>query len=297
MVVDVSETPFRVGVGAVAALLAVGLFRVRLCHEVTAPPLPPKPAPKRISAVEASRTIERNPQFYADFLARDSRAYRVEPAATPESMSKVLPYHRETPGATLDPADKKHDGDHAEALGLALSIEVEAIKGTPNRQMVLTIENTTDQYLAYRVQTRPSKGTRPCHDKRDLSHNAVALAPHERIRRSECLWNKGWTLSVESVETMELPALSYQYVSLLPANLVGLEARTARGHHSASGEGLCNLFQSAEVDRGMEGGVIGWRDLIDFYARHRCKTYSFPASYRAFRRDGELALPAAQGGG
>jgi hypothetical protein len=48
---------------------------------------------------------------------------------------------------------------------------------------------------------------------------------------------------------------------------------------------------SQAVRSGLEQGQIGWRDLVDFYARHRCPTYRFPSSYRAFRSDGERQVP------
>jgi len=46
------------------------------------------------------------------------------------------------------------------------------------------------------------------------------------------------------------------------------------------------------VRSGIERGDITWRDLADFYARHRCQTYPFPPKYHAFRENGEQALPA-----
>jgi hypothetical protein len=46
------------------------------------------------------------------------------------------------------------------------------------------------------------------------------------------------------------------------------------------------------VRSGLENGRIGWRDLVDFYARHRCQTYEFPIAYRALKSDGERPIPA-----
>ena len=51
------------------------------------------------------------------------------------------------------------------------------------------------------------------------------------------------------------------------------------------------------VRAGLERGEIGWRDLVDFYARHRCQTYQFPISYRAFSAEGAMRLPVADAGG
>ena len=67
--------------------------------------------------------------------------------------------------------------------------------------------------------------------------------------------------------------------------------RVARGHKPPRGEN-CQLVLPASVVRGIADGEIPWRDLVDFYARHRCETYTVPASYRAIQRAGEIALPA-----
>ena len=36
-----------------------------------------------------------------------------------------------------------------------------------------------------------------------------------------------------------------------------------------------------------------WRDIVDFYGRHRCETYRFPTGYRAFTRKGQWAVPVS----
>jgi hypothetical protein len=61
-------------------------------------------------------------------------------------------------------------------------------------------------------------------------------------------------------------------------------------------EPLCRLYQSAEIDNDLRSGLTSWRDLIDFYARHRCKTYTFPSRYRALMPGGTISLPSVSGG-
>ena len=53
-------------------------------------------------------------------------------------------------------------------------------------------------------------------------------------------------------------------------------------------------FQVMECDDRtlLDQWMANWRDLVDFYARHRCETYTFPEGYRAFERDGARPLPA-----
>jgi hypothetical protein len=295
-IIEKSETPFRLAVAAIALLLALAIVRLRFCHDVSVPPLPPRPQPRAISVVEAARTFERSPAMYAEYLARDAAAFAVEPAPRPADMTGPLVHRAEDVRLSLDPADKKKN--RGEALGLVFTATVAKIEGTPDRQILLSIENTSDRHLAYRVATRPSRGVTPCNKKSDLAHNAVALAPGATERRSECLWNKGWTLTIERVEVIELPPLSFHYVSLLPAGAaIGLDARTGRGHRSPDREPLCRLFHSAEIENQLRSGVTTWRDVIDFYARHRCKTYTFTPGYRAVQPGVEISLPAAPEGG
>jgi len=58
----------------------------------------------------------------------------------------------------------------------------------------------------------------------------------------------------------------------------------------------CAFALPQAVRSGLERGEIGWRDLIDFYARHRCETYHFPYDYRAFKKDNERSVPAVTPG-
>lgn len=287
--IEPSETPFRIGIAAVALLLIVGMIRLRFCGEVELPELPARPEPPRITPAEVTRAVERSPEFYAEYLGKDAKAFGIEPAPTLAEMGRALPYQAEDVGLVLDPSDKHKRV--AEALGLRFSLAVEKIEGTPNLQMVLAIENTTERALAYRVVTRPSKGNNPCTRKREVAHNAVALAPGATERRSECLWNKGWTLKIDRVELIDLPPLAFHYVSLLPADKLGLDPRTARSHRSPDREPLCRLFHTAEIDNAIASRQTTWRDLIDFYARHRCKTYIFPNGYKAIDEGTTLTLP------
>jgi hypothetical protein len=50
-------------------------------------------------------------------------------------------------------------------------------------------------------------------------------------------------------------------------------------------------FSWRDIKDGMDGEGLGWRDVIDFYARHNCIEYSFFRSYR-YRGDPAAPLPA-----
>jgi hypothetical protein len=289
--IEKSETPFRIAVALAAVVLALLILRMRFCYDVELASLPPRPVPRRVSAAEVNRTVEASPEFYADHVAKDAVTYGLTTPPKATELGRALPYKVVSlDDVVLDPADKNN---RAEALGLVLRASVQSIEDRVDRQIVLSIENTTDTFLAYRVTTRPTRGVTPCSRKQDLPHDAIAIAPHKVERRSECLWSSGWKLQIERIETIELPELSYHYVSLLPAGAaIGFDPRTSRGHLSPDHEPLCRLYHSGELENHIRGGMIGWRDIVDFYSRHRCKTYTMSAGYRAVPDGQTIALPA-----
>jgi hypothetical protein len=95
---------------------------------------------------------------------------------------------------------------------------------------------------------------------------------------------------------VEVSALSAWYLNHVPPSIVGIQPRIARGHLVNGVTERCSPVLPQAVRSGLERGEIGWRDLVDFYARHRCQTYQFPLSYRAFKADGERTVPAVSTG-
>ncbi|MGE5183399.1 MAG: hypothetical protein ACM31C_15115 [Acidobacteriota bacterium] len=158
--------------------------------------------------------------------------------------------------------------------------------------IVLVAQNTLASDLAYEITTAPSIDTNACDASRPLPFNAMVIAKGATETRTECVWRDGMSIVVTRVETMEVPPLAAWYLSQVPPKLVGIEDRIARGHHGITGQDKCSPVVSAVVRGLMESGDLTWRDLADFYARHRCQTYQFPSSYRAFKSDGERQLPA-----
>jgi hypothetical protein len=299
---DVTDAVFRMGVGAGAVAAAAIIGRLTFWHEIELPRVPPEPAPtpevvaQAVATVASAVAAEQDPDVYAEQLASDSRALHIDPPVTPADLSDVLPYRMEAARLKLEPGRKRAT---ASILGLGLSLSVDDIPGTPRRQLVLTIDNTTRHHMAYRVSTRPSQGQSSCFAKRDLAHNAIALAPGEKVRRSECIYRKGLVLHVDRVETIRLSRLSYYYVSALPQAALGFDRPdrlAARGHLPASARSPCRVFQSAELIAAVSSGSASWRDVVDFYARHPCGVYSFKNNYKAFDRPGERALPAVSAG-
>jgi hypothetical protein len=161
--------------------------------------------------------------------------------------------------------------------------------------LALEIVNATDSDIAYDVVTAPIAAA-TCNAAPVLPFNAMLIARGHSETRVECVWRDGIALAVTQVETLEVPPLSAWYLSHVPPSVVGIEPRIARGHHVAETSERCRVAQPQAVRSGLERGEIGWRDLVDFYARHRCQTYQFPVGYRAFRTDNERSVPAASAG-
>ena len=284
---SLTEVQFQAAVGVGAAILVLLIVRLRFCYAPTAPDRPEVPELTVQDIQRASRSIDNSQTAYGVHLKNDSLAAGIRPAATPSSMSQVFEYRRHDDRTMLRPGTSP-----VNAVGLRLRLVLQSIRGNTRKQMVLEITNTTDDMLAYRIETRPSKGTKPCHRKKNLLHNAIAITPGEIELRSECLYRKGWGLEILSVETMKLPELSYVYVSAMSAEQLGLDLRTTRSHQAPNGAKICDRVHSANIRAGLTSGTISWRDMVDFYGRHRCQTYTIPNSYRAFREAGQLTLPA-----
>jgi hypothetical protein len=162
--------------------------------------------------------------------------------------------------------------------------------------IILVIENLLDSDIAYQIASTPSTGTGSCGSVAALPFNATVIAKGGSERRTECAWRDGMSIIINKVETIEINSLSAWYLSQVPPSVMGIDARVTRGHRGVKGSDACSSVVPQVVRTGLERGEIGWRDLADFYARHRCQTYVFHPSYRAFKSDGALAIPAVPGG-
>jgi len=274
-------------------VFAMVLLRLRFGYAFETPEPPPTTAemygdtPSIATPNRTQPEEDEGVSAYAEELANDSKKYSIRPVATVASTSRALRYAQDVEVRPLVPGAAP-----IEVLGLKLSASVKDLKNTAFQQYELTIENMRSKAVAYRIRTKPSVNPKVCYRKQDQRHNAVALDRRAKITRSECVWRKGWSMELLSVEVIDLPSLGFAYVSAVPPARLGVDTRTGRGHrpdHSATR--ICNVVHSVSVEKAMENGEVTWRDLVDFYARHRCESYVFSATYRAFEGEGDLALP------
>jgi hypothetical protein len=279
--VSITDAQFRIGVGVAGIALVVGIASVRFCGRVSLPAKPPPPAVPHGTSSELLTRSSASPVVYQDFVARDAAEAGVRAPAL-EELSRKLPYRVD---------DARHVLEVGQPAAEIAGVRLRAIR--IEDALALEIANATGSSIAYDVVTAPLRAA--CTAAPARAFNAMTIRPDGREIRVECAWHEGIALAVTRVETVEVPPLSAWYLDHVPPSAVGIEPRIARGH-LAPETGACAFAMAQAVRSGLERGEIGWRDLIDFYARHRCQTYQFSLSYRAFKTDGERSVPAVSTG-
>lgn len=279
---DSPDPQFRLGVLAGGVALVAVITYLRFCGTLSLPDKPPAPTGPTGTQRQLLTQGTATPGMYSNFLERDAASAGVR-TPTPDEMGRKLAYHGD-------------DARHVLELGKP-SIEVAGLRLRIERAgdaVVLQIQNLLKTDVAYKVATTPSIGTGLCNSVRPLPINAMVLTKGATETRTECTFRDGISVVVTDVETVEVGSLASYYLSELPPSLVGIEDRIARGHHGVETKEPCSTVVSQVVRTGMDRGDISWRDLVDFYARHRCQTYQFPSSYRAFKSDNERSVPVTE---
>lgn len=170
---------------------------------------------------------------------------------------------------TIEEMSKKlaYRADEAKHSIGAEPIEVAGLRMRA-RAGVLMIENVLASDVAYRVV---SNAITSCGAATALPINANVIGKGASV---ECRARDNSSIIVTKVETIEVSPLSAWYLNQLSK---------------------CSVVLPQVVRTGLDRGEIGWRDLVDFYSRHRCQTYQFPSFYRAFTRDNERSVPSTGG--
>lgn len=276
--------------GGAGALVCVLVF-LRFCGDLTVPAKPAAPPPKPATTAAASDILAASsatPEAWAAFLAKDAQAAGVT-APKPAEMTRVLPHQLSDKSFTLTPGAAPVD-----VAGVRLSAEHASSADGDDEDLILVIENPSDVDLAYQVVTRPSIAVSTCRSRNVLFYDGNVVGAKRRERRSECVWREDEVLNVDRVETVELLPLQAWYVSRVPPSALTLDTRLIKGHKPESGAVPCNVMMSQAIRSGLETGQVEWRDLVDFYARHRCDTYQFLLGYKAFSKNAERQIPAVQ---
>jgi hypothetical protein len=279
----ITDVQFRVSVVAAGAALVAGILAARCCGSLSLPPKPPPPEPPSGTSSELLTRSSVAPSVYQDFVAKDAAAAGV-PRPTLAELSRKLVYRVDDVRHVLEVGEPALDvaGVRIRALHVAEGLALEIV-------------NATGADIAYHVVTAPISSGH-CNAASVLPFNAMTIGNDRLETRVECDWHDGIAIAVTRVETLEVLPLSAWYLDHVPPSVVGIEPRILRGHRPPGSPVRCAPAVSQAVRSGLERGEIGWRDLADFYARHRCETYQFPYTYRAFRIDDERSLPAVSTG-
>lgn len=283
MVKWMSEQQARIATFAGAFALVVLMSYIRFCGSVSLPAKPPAPEGPTGTQTQLLAQSSSSPAVYKGFLDTDAASAGVRTPSL-HDMSKKLAYRVDEARHVLEPGKSP-----LVLAGVKIFLE------RASDQVILVIANQLDATIAYNVVTTPSTGEGACSSVPPLAYNAMVIEKGGSQRRTECAWRDGMSIIVSKVETIEVSPLSAWYLSQLPPGLVGIETRLARGHHGVEPKEKCTPVMSQVTRTGIDRGEIGWRDLIDFYARHRCQSYQFPSSYRALKSDGEVAIPVSAG--
>jgi hypothetical protein len=280
--VSITDATFRVVVGVAGIALVVVIAVVRFCGSVSLPPRTTPPASPRGTSAELLGRSSASLAVYQDLLARDAAAAGVA-APTLEELTRKLPYRVDDARRVLRVGRPAVD---------VAGVRLRAVRVPEG--LALEIANATGSDIAYAIASTPVPAAN-CNGAPALPFNAMTIARDQRETRVECKWRDGLALAITRIETLEVAPLSAWYLNHVPPAVIGIEPRIARGHVTSVSP-RCAFALSQAVRSGLERGEIGWRDLVDFYARHRCHTYQFPLSYRAFKTDNERSVPAVSAG-
>jgi hypothetical protein len=285
-----AEEPFLVKHGYYVglALAAVGVMAVGLellwrndgmPVRVQAPPAatPARPPAAATAAGQPDAALA----AYVRLLVKD--AWQFEVPLELDALLAPLPYAR-TEGTYVLPAA---DG-RLETADLRIGTEVRRLP-TPMGglgvyqapTLVLTVENRTDHFVAFRVVTEPS-GKINCLPKAHLKQPTLVLAPREALARTECLAARGGgdQLTVHLIEVVRVPELSYHYLRQLKPVALGLGNRVTEGHVVLPGRPTCGGTPRQAIEQGYSSGAASFADVIDFYSRNRCERHDFKVGYR-----------------
>lgn len=278
----ISDAQFRWSVIAAGVGLALGIASVRFCGSVALPPKVTARAPVTGTAKQLMTKTSESTSVYVDLVAKDAAAAGVVVPSLDEMRRPLV--------ATID------EGRHVLELGKPAvtinGLQIAAVR--TGETLGLEIFNATDKDLGYLVVTKPTPWVSACNSARPLPLNVMVIAKGQRELRVECVYRAGTVIAVTRVETVELSPLQAWYLSQTPPALVGIEERIAKGHRGPQVAEKCSPLMGEALQSRIENGEIRWRDLVDFYARHRCQTFQFPSSYKAFTQGDTRELPVSR---
>lgn len=271
------------GVGV--AVIALGTF----LRFSSMPPTPRIAAATQQAVSQSIQQLKYGPQYHRALIERDSQQAGLPFDYT--LLTEPFPYALELDKpVTLQPRKDSWTSPHLE---ISTSVAGEwAGGGLKTEHVFLSIKNRSRNYLAYRVDTTMPE-LRRCKDAAQVGHNGIALRPGEEVSRVECVFRPGDGVILRRVEVLEIPAISYHYVSRLYPPHVLMDPRVGASHSVAAVK-RCSIIPWQEIREAADAGEASWADVLDFYGRHACEEYTFFRGYK--REPGPRKLPAVPPG-
>ncbi|MBP9086436.1 MAG: hypothetical protein KBG15_09990 [Kofleriaceae bacterium] len=278
----VTDSQYRIIVALVGVGLVAGLTTWRFCGDVQIAAKPPAPILRGKTAGELFTASTQTKSVWAGYLESDAHTAGIAVPAESD-VAKVLRWQE---GQTT--TDLAIDSAAIDLAGLSVKFK----RDTATDNAVVVLSNAADHPMAYHLLATTSASSYVCNNVKHSPHNTMVVAAHGSEVISVCQFRDGITASIK-LQSIELTPLAAYYVQQVPPTLVGVDDKLAKVHRNdRATPSPCDPKPSSGVKGGLGSGKIRWRDLIDFYARHRCETYRFPLTYRSFTVDNERPLPA-----
>lgn len=150
-----------------------------------------------------------------------------------------------------------------------------------SRHTVLTVRNRSSRPVAYRVDASAFDRGR-CKVKGTRQHNAIALMPKQSAEITVCAGKS--SIALRNLETLEISALGYHYLSRIPPSALGVDKNRAAAHVPPRGSRVCSQLEKGQLAKALRDRSLRWADIADFYSRHDCSKYEIPKNYRRARR-------------
>jgi len=187
-------------------------------------------------------------------------------------------------GTTRFPLKKdielKNNGSY-DYNGLKLKLEViektHKMGHTDTHNVLLHIQNTTKDWIAYRIVTEESGAYVPCVSGGTFRLHSFILLPNQKvIRREGCSFNGAMTLNIKSIQAVKLNEVAFINLSRIVAPF-GLTTRLKRGHKAIKSKlPACIVADVNRIDKNIKENAEKWAEYIEFFSKNNCASETVP---------------------
>ena len=168
----------------------------------------------------------------------------------------------------------EHDLEIAVVQG-DLRVKSKGLEST-SAHTLIRLHNQGSAPLAYRLVARSRDGG-DCKMRAITQYDALVLEPDEQARISIC--SGSHEVEILDLRIMALSKLSARWIRQIPVAALGLDEIATRSHKPTKHVPTCPQVPVQETAKLLETGKAQWEDVVDFYSRHDCNSYRWPARY------------------